>query len=77
MTGAKNRTAQLAERKNTFGEARYWLRPPGFAHPVDVEEVTSPDDMPETSYATRAKLTMETPSDDCEVDDRSTSASAY
>lgn len=50
--------------KDTFGEARYWLRPPGFAHPVGVEEVTSPDDMPETSYATRAKLTMETPSED-------------
>ena len=49
--------------KETFGEARYWLRPPGFAHPVGVEEVTSPDDMPETSYATRAKLTMETPSE--------------
>ena len=49
--------------KNTFGEARYWLRPPGFAHPIDIEEVTSPDDMPETSYATRAKLTMQTPSD--------------
>jgi ATP-dependent helicase YprA (DUF1998 family) len=48
----------------TFGEARYWLRPPGFAHPVDVEEVTSPDDIPETSYATRAKLTMQTPSDE-------------
>jgi ATP-dependent helicase YprA (DUF1998 family) len=52
--------------RDTFGEARYWLRPPGFAHPVDVEEVTSPDDMPETSYATRAKLTMETPSDESE-----------
>lgn len=49
---------------NSFGEARYWLRPPGFAHPIDVEEVTSPDDMPETSYATRAKLTMKTPSDE-------------
>lgn len=49
---------------NTFGEARYWLRPPGFAHPIDVEEVTSPDDMPETSYATRAKLTMQTPSEE-------------
>jgi hypothetical protein len=49
---------------NTFGEARYWLRPPGFAHPIDEEEVTSPDDMPETSYATRAKLTMQTPSDE-------------
>jgi ATP-dependent helicase YprA (DUF1998 family) len=50
--------------EKTFGEARYWLRPPGFAHPVDVEEVTSPDDMPETSYATRAKLTMQTPADE-------------
>lgn len=52
--------------EQSFGEARYWLRPPGFAHPVDVEEVTSPDDMPETSYATRAKLTMQTPSDESE-----------
>ncbi len=47
----------------TFGPGRYWLRPPGFAHPVDTEEVTSPDDVPETSYATRAKLTMDTPDD--------------
>ncbi len=46
---------------DSFGPGRFWLRPPGFAHPVDVEEVTSPNDMPETSYATRAKLTMGTP----------------
>ena len=45
----------------TFGPGCYWLRPPGFAHPVDTEEVISPDDIPETSYATRAKLTMDTP----------------
>ena len=45
----------------TLGPGRRWLRPPGFAHPVDVREVTSPDDMPETSYVTRAKLTMSTP----------------
>lgn len=45
----------------TFGPARNWMRPPGFAHPEDVEEVTSPDQIPETSYATRAKLTMESP----------------
>ena len=50
--------------EETFGPGRYWLRPPGFAHPVDVEEVTSPDDMPETSYATRAKLTMGTPDEE-------------
>ncbi len=47
--------------EQAFGPGRYWLRPPGFAHPVDTEEVTSPDDIPETSYATRAKLTMDTP----------------
>ena len=50
--------------EETFGPGRYWLRPPGFAHPIDIEEVTSPDDMPETSYATRAKLTMGTPGDE-------------
>ena len=44
-----------------FGPGKHWIRPPGFAHPIDVEEVTSPDDMPETGYATRAKLTMGTP----------------
>ena len=47
----------------TFGPARNWLRPPGFAHPVDKDEGTSPDDQPARSYATRAKLTMPTPAD--------------
>jgi hypothetical protein len=47
--------------ESTFGPARNWMRPPGFAHPEDMEEVTSPDEVPETSYATRAKLTMESP----------------
>ncbi len=51
--------ACLAER--SFGPARNWMRPPGFAHPEDLDEVTSPDEIPETSYATRAKLTMESP----------------
>ena len=48
----------------TFGPARQWLRPPGFAHPVFKEAGTSPDDQPARSYATRAKLTMDTPPDD-------------
>lgn len=48
----------------TFGPAAYWLRPPGFAHPVSKEEGTSPDDQPARSYATRAKLTMHTPPDE-------------
>lgn len=40
----------------SFGPARRWLRPPGFAHPVDIDEGTSPDDQPARSYATRPKL---------------------
>lgn len=48
----------------TFGPTHFWFRPPGFAHPVYEEEMTSPDDMPETAHATRAKLTMPTPADD-------------
>jgi ATP-dependent helicase YprA (DUF1998 family) len=39
-----------------FGPGRNWLRPPGFAHPHWRDEVTSLDDMPPRSYATRAKL---------------------
>ena len=59
----ETRNCPACGAKNTFGPGRYWLRPPGFAHPIDAEVVTSPDDIPETSYATRAKLTMDTPSD--------------
>ena len=59
----ETRDCQACGGTQTFGPGRYWLRPSGFAHPVDKEEVTSPDDIPETSYATRAKLTMETPAD--------------
>lgn len=40
----------------SFGPSRRWLRPPGFAHPVDVDEATSPEEAPVRSYATRAKL---------------------
>ncbi|MGB9233879.1 MAG: DEAD/DEAH box helicase [Terriglobales bacterium] len=47
----------------TFGISRYWLRPPGFAHPASSEEGVSPDDVPVKSYATRAKLVAPTPAD--------------
>ena len=60
----ETRDCEACGGEETFGPGRYWLRPPGFAHPIDIEEVTSPDDMPETSYATRAKLTMGTPQDE-------------
>ncbi len=43
----------------TFGPATWWLRPPGFAHPSNIQPVTAPEDQPARSYATRAKLTTE------------------
>ncbi|WP_419916700.1 DEAD/DEAH box helicase [Candidatus Poriferisodalis sp.] len=48
--------------RDQFGEARHWLRPPGFAHPQDQTEQTSPDDQPARSYATRAQLVAASPS---------------
>jgi len=42
--------------ESTFGSAKNWIRPPGFAHPQALEEGTSLDDQPVRSYATRAKL---------------------
>lgn len=58
------RDCRACRGHHTFGPARNWMRPPGFAHPIDLQEVTSPDEIPETSYATRAKLTMRTPESD-------------
>jgi hypothetical protein len=43
----------------TLGPAKWWLRPPGFAHPIDIAPTVTPEEAPETSYATRAKLTLE------------------
>jgi len=47
----------------TIERANAWLRPPGFAHPAEQEPATSVDDLPERSYATRAKLSAPTPAD--------------
>jgi len=49
---------------DTFGPAKPWFRPPGFAHPIDKQPVTTPDAPNETAYATRAKLIMSTPAPD-------------
>ena len=53
---------------DTFGPARHWMQPPGFAHPMGKAEGTSPDDQPAKSYATRAKLAAPTPSDESRWD---------
>ena len=65
VDGARGETkdCEACGGAGTLGPATYWLRPPGFAHPVGKEEGTSPDDQPARSYATRAKLTMHTPPD--------------
>ena len=55
------RNCPACHSESTFGPGRNWMRPPGFAHPENLDEVTSPEGIPETSYATRAKLTMESP----------------
>lgn len=44
--------------KGTLGPTMTWFRPLGYAHPFDVQPVVSPEDIPETSYATRARLTI-------------------
>ena len=48
----------------TLGPPKTWLRPPGFAHDIGKPEKTSPDDIPETSYPTRAKLSAPAPGDE-------------
>lgn len=63
-TRGEKRDCEACGGVGTFGPARHWLRPPGFAHPVTKEEGTSPDDQPARSYATRAKLTMPSPPDE-------------
>jgi ATP-dependent helicase YprA (DUF1998 family) len=71
---ARTATYEEAERNETqdcpacntpasFGPAKNWLRPPGFAHPQAQEEGTSLDDQPARSYATRAKLVASGPAD--------------
>lgn len=59
----ETRDCEACGSEGTFGPAQYWLRPPGFAHPVDLEEGTSPDDRPPPSYPTRAKLMAPGPAD--------------
>ncbi len=54
-------TCEACRSPGTFGPAKPWFRPPGFAHPIDRDPVSTPDAPNETAYATRAKLVMPTP----------------
>ena len=59
----EKRNCPACGSEGTFGPAKNWIRPPGFAHPHASEEGTSPEDQPERSYATRARLVAEGPAD--------------
>ena len=58
------RDCEACGASQSFGPAKYWIRPPGFAHPISKEVQTSPDDQPARSYVTRAKLIAPTPKDE-------------
>jgi ATP-dependent helicase YprA (DUF1998 family) len=60
----EKRDCPACKTSMSFGVSRDWLRPPGFAHPIEQGEETSPDDQPTRSYATRAKLSYPTPTDE-------------
>jgi ATP-dependent helicase YprA (DUF1998 family) len=52
------RDCEACRSQDTFGPAKFWLRPPGFAHPWGTLALSTPDEPAETAYATRAKLVM-------------------
>ena len=54
-------TVRRVGAEGAFGAATYWLRPPGFAHPVGDEEGVSVDDQPTTSYATPGQASRARP----------------
>lgn len=51
-------TCEACHTPGSFGPAKPWFRPPGFAHLWNVPAPSVPDEPNETAYATRAKLVM-------------------
>jgi len=60
----ERKTCEACATPNSFGPARAWFRPPGFAHAWGDPAPTVADEPNETAYATRAKLTMSLNSED-------------
>ncbi|MGL4942089.1 MAG: DEAD/DEAH box helicase [Thermoguttaceae bacterium] len=46
-------------KKTTLGPARTWFVPPGFAQPCDIPEELPQNDIPDSTFATHAKLTAD------------------
>jgi ATP-dependent helicase YprA (DUF1998 family) len=62
-----NRDCPACGTSDSLGPAEYWMKPPGFAHPVDEQEETGGDDAAiPRSFATRAKLIAPTPDEDAD-----------
>jgi ATP-dependent helicase YprA (DUF1998 family) len=59
LSPGETKDCPACQGERTIGPATWWLRPPGFAHPIDVTPTVTPEEAPETSYATRAILTLE------------------
>jgi ATP-dependent helicase YprA (DUF1998 family) len=57
----ETRRCEACHTDESFGPARSWFRPPGFAHPVHLAPSSTPEELSETAYATRAKLIMSAP----------------
>lgn len=51
-------TCEACHSPDSFGPAKPWFRPPGFAHIWNAPAPSVPDEPNETAYATRAKLVM-------------------
>lgn len=57
-------TCPACNSEDQYGPYQLWMRPPGFAHPVDAEVETSSDRFAARTYATRAKLSAPSPTEE-------------
>ena len=46
----------LLANRGDFGAAKRWMRPPGFAHPIDQQVELPVGELPKPTRSTRAKL---------------------
>jgi len=57
-------TCPACNSEDQYGPYQLWMRPPGFAHPIDEDVETSSDRFAARTYATRAKLSAPSPTDE-------------
>lgn len=57
-------TCPACNSEDQYGPYQLWMRPPGFAHPVDEDVETSSDRFAARTYATRAKLSAPSPTEE-------------